>query len=374
MNRFDRPFTFDRVIRILITIGIIAGIFMFINAIKGALLPFLIAWLLAYFINPAVEFCQHKLRIRNRMAAISVSLVGIVAVLGGAVFLIMPSVSAEFSRFTELLDQYRNSSGQLQFIPQEWLDFIAANVNFDEIIHHLNREDIKMIVNDLVPGIMKLFTGSLNVIIGIIASFIVFLYLIFILMDYDKIINGFSNLIPPRFRKSTLAVLGDVKFSMNRYFRGQALVALCVGILYATGFRIIGLPLGIVLGLFIGLLNMVPYLQIVGYLPTLLLCLLKAAETGGNFWLIALGAIGVLVIVQIIQDSFIVPKIMGKITGLNPAIILLSLSIWGSLMGIVGMIIALPMTSLMLSYYQRFIIDNEKIYQEKTPDEEHSSE
>jgi predicted PurR-regulated permease PerM len=64
--------------------------------------------------------------------------------------------------------------------------------------------------------------------------------------------------------------------------------------------------------------------------------------------------------VQIIQDAFIVPKVMGRITGLNPAIILLSLSIWGSLMGIMGMIIALPMTTLLLSYYQRFIINKSK--------------
>jgi len=71
--------------------------------------------------------------------------------------------------------------------------------------------------------------------------------------------------------------------------------------------------------------------------------------------------LAVFAAVQIIQDAFLVPKIMGKITGLNPAIILLSLSIWGSLLGMLGMIIALPLTTLMLSYYQRFIIHKEKI-------------
>ena len=61
-------------------------------------------------------------------------------------------------------------------------------------------------------------------------------------------------------------------------------------------------------------------------------------------------------VVQMIQDSLLTPKIMGKVTGLNSAIILLSLSIWGSLLGVLGMIIALPMTTLMLTYYQRYII------------------
>nr|MBP9506642.1 AI-2E family transporter [Bacteroides sp.] len=105
----------------------------------------------------------------------------------------------------------------------------------------------------------------------------------------------------------------------------------------------------------------VPYLQIIGFLPTLVLAMLKAADTGENFWVIIGLALAVFAVVQTIQDTLIVPKIMGKITGLNPAIILLSLSIWGSLMGMLGMIIALPLTTLMLSYYQRFIINREKI-------------
>jgi predicted PurR-regulated permease PerM len=82
---------------------------------------------------------------------------------------------------------------------------------------------------------------------------------------------------------------------------------------------------------------------------------LKAADSGSNFWYILAGALLVFCIVQAIQDTIIVPKIMGKITGLNPAIILLSLSIWGVLMGIVGMIIALPCTTIILSYYKRYI-------------------
>lgn len=148
---------------------------------------------------------------------------------------------------------------------------------------------------------------------------------------------------------------------MNRYFRGQALVAFCVGILFSIGFLIIDFPMAIALGLFIGALNMVPYLQIIGFLPTVILAILKAADTGENFWVILAGALVVFIVVQAIQDGFLVPRIMGKITGLNPAIILLSLSIWGSLLGMLGMIIALPLTTLMLSYYQRFIINKERI-------------
>ena len=130
--------------------------------------------------------------------------------------------------------------------------------------------------------------------------------------------------------------------------------------LFSIGFVIIDFPLAIGFGLFIGLLNMVPYLQLVALVPTVLLSLLKAADTGENFWWILACALLVFCIVQIIQDAIIVPKVMGKITGLNPAIILLSLSIWGALMGIVGMIIALPCTTIILSYYKRYIKKQEE--------------
>ena len=129
-----------------------------------------------------------------------------------------------------------------------------------------------------------------------------------------------------------------------------------MGVLFALGFALIGLPLGIILGLFVGLLNMVPYLQIIGLIPAFALALIQALETGGNFWL-ALGLVGgVFVVVQAIQDIILTPRIMGKATGFSPAVILLSLSIWGKLLGFLGLVIALPLTYILLAYYRRLVL------------------
>ena len=147
----------------------------------------------------------------------------------------------------------------------------------------------------------------------------------------------------------------DVKASMNHYFRGQALVAFIVGILFCIGLSIIGLPMAIVMGLFIGLLNMVPYLQLISLVPTTLLCLVYSADANVSFWQLWWSAMAVYIIVQCIQDFFLTPKIMGKAMGLNPAIILLSLSVWGTLLGFIGLIIALPLTTLLLAYYNLYI-------------------
>ena len=118
--------------------------------------------------------------------------------------------------------------------------------------------------------------------------------------------------------------------------------------------------MAILLGLFIGLLNMVPYLQMIGIIPAVLLALVHALETGTNFWMV-LGLTGlVFAVAQIVQDAFLVPKIMGDVTGLSPAAILLSLSIWGKLLGIFGLLIALPMTCLLLAYYQRLLATSQE--------------
>lgn len=104
---------------------------------------------------------------------------------------------------------------------------------------------------------------------------------------------------------------------------------------------------------------MVPYLQLASFPLTAFLCLVYSVGGGGDFWSIFGQAFLVYCVVQIIQDLFLTPKIMGKAMGLNPAIILFSLSVWGCLLGILGMIIALPMTTLVIAYYNKYISSRE---------------
>ena len=184
----------------------------------------------------------------------------------------------------------------------------------------------------------------------------VVIYTLFILLDYEAFSNGWVEMLPQRYRKFAVKLVSDVGQGMNKYFRGQGMVAFCVGVLFSIGFLIIDFPIAVGLGMFIGLLNMVPYLQLIGFIPAILLAVVKAADTGQSFWLIMLSVLIVFAIVQIIQDTILTPRIMGHVTGLNSAIILLSLSIWGSLLGILGMIIALPMTTLLITYYQKYVV------------------
>ena len=248
-----------------------------------------------------------------------------------------------------------------------------------EYLHeHLTAEEIQSIVTQngflegikaTLPKLWDIITQSISIVSSVFTLTMVALYTLLILLDYEDINKGWPNLLPERYRGFAIQLVGDIEESMNKYFRGQALVALCVGILFSIGFLIIDFPIAVGLGMFIGLLNMVPYLQLIGFIPAILLAIVKAADTGQNFWFIMLLVLIVFAVVQAIQDTILTPKIMGHVTGLHSAIILLSLSIWGSLMGILGMIIALPLTTLSINYYQKYVIKKKNLADDAPPQE-----
>jgi len=128
-----------------------------------------------------------------------------------------------------------------------------------------------------------------------------------------------------------------------------------------VGFTLIGLPMAIPFGLFIGLLNMVPYLQAVALVPAMLLAALRALEGDGSF----VGSIGltllVFVVVQFVQDGLLTPRIMGQATGLRPILILLGVFIWGKLLGFLGLLLAIPLTCLGIAYYRRIVLHHTRL-------------
>lgn len=365
-----KKITFDSFIRAVILGAIIIGILMLLKRLSGVLLPFFLAWLIAYLIYPLVSFFQYKLRLKNRIASIFCALFTLTIIGGAAFYLLVPPMIQEFLRVKDLLIEYFSTTHTASNVPTTISEFIRQNVDMRILEQMFSQENILDALKVTVPKLWALVSESINLLFGFFTVFLILLYIVFILLDYESISQGWTHLMPKKYRHTVTGILNDVKDGMNRYFRGQALVALCVGILFSIGFLIIDFPLAIGLGLFIGALNMVPYLQIIGFVPTIMLAILKAADTGDNFWIIIASATAVFIVVQIIQDGYLVPRIMGKITGLNPAIILLSLSVWGSLMGMLGMIIALPLTTLMLSYYQRYIINQENIYRTESTEDQ----
>jgi predicted PurR-regulated permease PerM len=351
-----KPYTFDKVTRMIIAALVIAGLILLVRYLSNVLIPFFIAVLLAYLIDPLVQFVQKKMRVKHRGISVLLSLLFLTLIISAIMWWLIPQFIAEMQKMGQLVKNYLQNNSYQDILPpgiDEWLRDLLAQQDLQKL---LNATDITETIKNISKPLLKVFSGSLNILFGTLGLLIVMLYLIFILIDYPKLESEWPKLIPQKIRPLTEEIAEDLKLSMRIYFRNQFMIAITVGILMATGFKIINLPMGITLGLLIGALNIIPYLQMIGFLPAILLALLKAMQTGDSFWQILLSVFIVIAIVQIIQDTILVPKIMGKAYNMNPALILLSLSIWGSIMGILGMLLALPLTTLIISYYRRLII------------------
>lgn len=353
----SRPFTFDRVVRLIITVVIILAALWLINLLRDVLLPFCVACLIAYMFEPFVQFNRKLLNLKGRVIAIFVTLFETTFFFGVLCYFCVPMLLSEFEQMGKLIQNYATSELDIPYIPQAVHNFIRKNIDLRKLSEVLSTVDWASAIEETLRTTWNVVSGSISFLISAFSWAIVFVYVIFIMIDYDRLVILCRNLVPPPYRKTVFKISNDIKTSMNHYFRGQALVAFIVGILFSIGFYIIDMPLAILMGMFIGVLNMVPYLQLISFVPTALICLVYSVGTGISFWTMFGEAFAVYCIVQIIQDMILTPKIMGKAMGLNPAIILLSLSVWGTLLGMLGLIIALPLTTLLLAYYNEYVID-----------------
>ena len=365
--------TFDSFIRGAIGVLILVGIVMLLNRLSNVLVPFFLAWLIAYMLFPLVKFFQYRCRMKYRILGILSAFLVAGLVLTIVFMLMIPPMVEESMRVKDLLVAYISNNETVSNIPRLVQEYVRDHLSAEQIQAIVTQDGFLEGIKATVPKLWDVVTQSISIVSSVFTLTMVLLYTLFILLDYEDICSGWPNLLPARYRGFATQLVNDVEEGMNKYFRGQALVALCVGILFSIGFLIIDFPIAVGLGMFIGLLNMVPYLQLIGFVPAILLAIVKAADTGQNFWFIMLLVLIVFAVVQAIQDTFLTPKIMGHVTGLNSAIILLSLSIWGSLLGILGMIIALPLTTLSINYYQKYVIKKNEVPEETAPEEASNS-
>ena len=343
----NQKITFDKFIRWMLGALLAITVFLILNYLSAVLLPFFVAWLLAYLLYPIVKFVQYKLHVRVRALAIIITMLFVIGIICGIVYLIIPPMIDQFQRLEAVATHYLNQTAHTNHIStviQQWL-----HENQAEIARFFRSRDFSNILREAMPRLFSIIGQTASVVISIIASCITLLYMFFILLDYEYLTNSWIKIFPKKNRPFWQELAKDVERELNNYIRGQGIVALCMG------FTIIDFPMAIGLGILIGILDLVPYLHTFALIPTAFLALLKAADTGQNFWMIFGLAVLVFIIVQIISDMVVTPKVMGKAMGLNPAILLLSLSVWGALLGFIGLIIALPLTTLIIAYWQRYV-------------------
>lgn len=368
MEQFIRkPFTLDRTVRIVVIVALALLLISMISAIWEVLLPFLLAGIFAYVVMPLVRFFQYKLGVRIRGLAVLLVFLLISAIITLNVVYLVPSIEQEFEKTLEAISSYSAGRSLLEMLLPEWLlRNVKESLDFQELSALFSADNIVATsrtlwgqINGIVSGTLSVFSWGLVFAMGLV-------YFIFIMLDFEGLIHGLIRLFPKSIQQPVTDIFKEVDFYMNSYFRGQALIAMTVATLLSIGFNIIGLPMATAIGIFIGLLNFVPYMQALGILPLSLMATLMAAQTGQSVFFCFLLAFGVLMLVQILQDTLIVPRIMGQSMGMRPSLILLSLSVWGYLLGFFGMLIALPLTMSLYSIYMRYILKDEEYIEELT--------
>jgi predicted PurR-regulated permease PerM len=354
-----RAWTIDRVMRFLFMATGLGILLWILNYLSAVLAPFFAAFLVAYIFDPLV--CKIQNKVKYRVVAVAIVISMMVLVIGGAMWIFIPMVVEEVRHLGVLIQKLFSDSTWMErlsaFVPKDlWREFKSL-VSWDKVADAMQSLDFwnaaQSVAGKILPSAWGVLTKTSSLVMWLSGVGLIFMYLVFIMLDMPKLRQGVKNLFPKRYKEDASEFAQEMDRFMGNYFRAQSFVALSVGILYAIGFGAIGLPMGVAFGLFSGALNMIPYLQLTTIPLALLLAVVYALEKGMPFWAVAIIVLGIYLVVQLIQDLFLVPKIVGSSMNLPPVGILLSLSIWGKLLGFLGLIVAIPFTCLCLVYLEK---------------------
>lgn len=341
---------------VLVAAVVLAAMYVgrFFGHFSQVFLPLAVAALLALVLKPFYQLLNTKLRLPPvaAVAAVFLSLLlpvaGLLWFFGGLVF---DQIADLIERVPALWDRAATEiSDRLPQLQAFWQNHPWA---------HRLRTALEARQEDLVAG-LGIFGGHalsagatlLRATFGLLSWAVLPVYLGFFLMVEPKIPEGQKVLpfLKAKTRQDVLYLVGEFVEIMVAFFRGQLLIGLLQGMLFALGFSIVGLRYGLILGLMLGFLNIIPYLgSIVGLAIALPLAFW---QTGGGQAMV-LAVMVVFVIVQMIEGYFLTPRIMGNQTGLHPLAIILAVFFWGSALGgITGMVLAIPLTAFLASFWR----------------------
>ncbi len=330
----------------------------FVGAFQDVLLPLAIAAILATLLRPIITYCESHTRL-NRVGGIALLYILVILVLGVAAFFCVPAILHQAGDFLQLapglldklLAYFKSTAPGIW----TWLQQRLGEAP-DTYLQGLVTEHSELLKN----GFTKLQTsagsmfGFIGSIFGKVAAYsIIPVYLFFILNGDRDIWKDIQKQLDflPQDRRDDIVFLGR-QFSgiLVSFFRGQIIIGLLLGIVLAVGFGLVGLKFGIVIGFFLGLLNIIPYLGTM--LGIVIVLPLAYFQNEGSVTLIGLCAI-VFVTGQLLTDYVFTPRIMGDKTGMGPMLIIFSVFFWGTALGgILGMILAIPLTAFFLVFWR----------------------
>jgi len=307
---------------------------------------------IAYVLDPLVDWFEN--RGFSREMGIGFVFTALLLMALGIILLVVPAFLVQAQRFTQdLAPFFANIGEEVRPLLAQLGELTGLNLGLDETLDQV-LEDLEeaipwlqeyagQIRDWLVAGTQGLLTRGLDLIALVINLALMPIFVFYLLLDWDRLVAAVATLIPLDWRPRVGRVATEVDLRLSAFIRGQITVSAAMVVLYSLGLLIVGIDLAIPVGVLSGVLFIVPYLgTAVGIVLALILSIMKFGVSLNLLWTVL-----VFVVVQAIEGYLLTPKIVGEQVGLHPLVVMIALIVGGSLMGIWGMLLAIPITAIL---------------------------
>lgn len=328
----------------------------FLDKFGAVIWPLALAVILSFILKPAVDFMADRLRV-GRTAACWIMMAFLVVVITGGLVAVLPAFISEICAFAASLPDLfsKVSARMVEHFPQ-LKDIIAEKTAAlkDIALKNLSLETVSGYMGNFFKTAASATGGAVSFASFVAAFAVAPIYLYYMLtsrFDFFEFLENNIEFMSPKMKADAIFFARRFASIMSAFFRGQVLIAFIMGVLIGLGLTVVGVRFGFLLGFIAGMLNIIPYFGTIVGLGTILPT--AFFQPGGGLITAAL-ALCVFVAVQMLEGYFLTPKIMGGKTGLHPTVIIFSVFFWGiALDGILGMILAIPLTAFIAAAYAR---------------------
>lgn len=336
----DREFIQRSVRFAIIAVACTAVLFALLWVLKSALTPLAAAFGLAYLLDPLIDRFEAR-NVPRWLAVFALIAVSALALLMVALFM-LPALADEIAGISERMPGYvEGALSALAPLVENWFG-VTLPGSIREGIAGLGSGEFAIpmdAVRRVLQGVVNSLTETLGAVVGLLVVPVIAYYA---LIEFDRIRLWSLALVPGRYQQAVSAKASTINRLISGFIRGQLIVCMVLGALYAIGFSVIGIDLALAIGLLSGLLTIIPY---VGS-ATALACASMMSVLQFGFDVHLALVVGWYGLVQLLEGMVLTPRIVGQSVGLHPVTVIVGLLIGGDLLGFLGLIVAVPVTAV----------------------------
>ena len=348
----------DRTLKRIFILAGIALLLWVLYLLKPVVVPFVAAFLIAYLFSPIVEKLD---RFLPRWLAISTVFIGIGVVITWAMWFLVPLV------WKQLMYARDSIPAGIHWVNSTLLPWVSQTFNVEHM--EIDTDQMSKVIMDYVQtnysvdsvqslalkiaqsGLSFIQLGGIVVLIPVIAFYF--------MLDWNRMLQSMKGLIPNQYKQSTLKIVSECHSVLGAFVKGQFLVMILLGIIYAVGLQLIGLEVGLIIGMVAGLCSIIPYLGFgVGIVAAVIACFFQFGMDPKHLLMV----LAVFGIGQLVEGYILQPFLLGDKIGLSPVAVVFAVLAGAQLGGFVGMLIALPVAAVIV-----VLLKHVREYYEKTP-------